>query len=76
MAYRAHAARGSRVSGLRDLPQYFLKIGLFDVSGAHFFCKFMAACNGSIPVHSKVRYFRWFSIIRLAFKVHHFHFFS
>ena len=30
---------------------------------AHFF-KFMAASNGSIPVHFKVRYFRWFSIIR------------
>ena len=26
--------------------------------------KFMAASNGSIPVHSKHRYFRWFSIIR------------
>ena len=32
-----HAARGSRVSGSLDLPQYFLKIGLFDVSGSHFF---------------------------------------
>ena len=39
---------------------------------------FRRAPNGSIPVHSKVRYFRWFSIIRhtASFKVHHFHFFS
>ena len=43
-----------------------------------FLCKFMAAFNGSIPVHSKLRYFQWLSIIRLttSFKVHHFHFFS
>ena len=40
-----------------------LKIGrlIFQV---HIFLKFMAASNGSIPVHSKVRYFWWFSIIR------------
>ena len=31
---------------------------------AHIFCKFLAASNGSIPVHYKVRYFRWFWIIR------------
>jgi len=45
-----------------------------------FFSKFMAASNGLIPVHSKVRYFRWFSVHRMynlnkhiskCIKVHH-----
>ena len=43
------------------LATVLLKIGPFDVSGAHL-KKYMAASNVSIPVHSKVRYFRWFSI--------------
>jgi len=50
------------VSAARVTYHSTLKTGLFDVSGAHFL-EYMTASNGSIPVHSKLRYFRWFSII-------------
>jgi len=74
---------GRLQSRVCDLPQCFLKdwpVWCFRL----IFLKILPASNGSIPVHSKVGYFRWFSIIRhtisigisKCIKVHHFHFFS